>query len=154
MSLSMRITGTEALERKVAPRLLDPPIHRFLLRSGITLQSEMRRRVRVDTGHGRRSIAYEVERRRVRAGTNLDYLEVMARGRRPGRRMPPQGALLGWMRRHGIPANREYPLRRAIGRHGIRGDDFDVKAFEASIPQIRGHVALLGRELEAAMGAA
>jgi hypothetical protein len=41
------------------------------------------------------------------------------RGRRAGARMPPGGALLGWMARHGIPLNREFVVRRAIARRGI-----------------------------------
>jgi hypothetical protein len=46
------------------------------------------------------------------------------RGRRALRRMPPRGALIGWMARHGIPASREFVIRRAIGRRGIQARPF------------------------------
>jgi hypothetical protein len=46
------------------------------------------------------------------------------RGRRANKPMPPGGALLGWMSRHGIPANREFVIRRAIGRRGIKARPF------------------------------
>lgn len=154
MSLRIRLHGGEDLERKLGPRVIDPPIRRFLTRGGITFQNEMRARVKVDTGRGRNSLTYQVEKRRVRAGTNLEYLEVMARGRRPGRSMPPPGVLLGWMRRHGIPADREFLIRRKIGRKGITGDDFDEKAVAASIPKIESFVTLLARDIERAMAVA
>jgi hypothetical protein len=154
LRVRIRIHGLPELERKLGPRVIDPPIQRFLTRSAINVQGNMRKRVRVDTGRGRNSIAYEVEKRKARIGTNLEYLEVMARGRRPGRAMPPPGALLGWMRRHGIAADREFLIRRAIGRRGIAGDDFDTKAFADSIPQIERNLRFLARDIERAMGAA
>jgi hypothetical protein len=152
--IRVRIHGLDELERKLGPGVVDPPIRRFLTRSALTMEAEMKRRVRVDTGHGRRSITHQVDRRRARVGTNVAYLEVMARGRKPGRRMPPPGVLLGWMRRHGIPADREFVVRRAIGRKGIRGDDFDKKALVASVPRIEAELSVLARNLEAAWRAA
>jgi hypothetical protein len=55
------------------------------------------------------------------------------RGRRPNRRMPPGGVLLGWMLRHGIPADAEFLVRRRIGIRGIPARPF---------------MAPLGRQLE------
>jgi hypothetical protein len=94
----------------------------------VVLEGEARakRRARKDTGHGRRSITHRVDRTANaiigRFGTNVGYMEVMEKGRRPGAALPPRGALLGWMRRHGIPAANEYVIRRAIARKGIPGD--------------------------------
>lgn len=45
-------------------------------------------------------------------------------GRRAGARMPPKGVLLGWMGRRGIPAQREFVIRRAIARRGIPPQPF------------------------------
>lgn len=164
MSIRIRLHGDEDLIRKLRPAVVDPPIRRFLLRGAITVQGELRERVRVDTGRGRNSIAYEVGRRKARIGTNLLYLEVMARGRKPGRPWPPPGALHPWMRRHGIPLGKppkpggkaiyfsnEFLLARKIGRKGIDGDDFDRKAVDASIPKIERLVPILAREIERAM---
>lgn len=52
-------------------------------------------------------------------GTNVMYAEAVEVGRRPGAPMPPSGSLLGWMQRHGIPAEDEYLVRRGIGARGI-----------------------------------
>jgi hypothetical protein len=153
MNITFRIVGLENVERKLRPGIADVPINRFLTRNGMRMERNLKSFARADTGQGRRSMTNVVERRRVTAGTNLLYMEVMARGRRPGAAMPPRGALIGWMRRHGIDPSKEYALRRAIARHGIKGDDFDTKAFEASLPGIIADVPGLGREIEAAMRA-
>ena len=39
-------------------------------------------------------------------------------GRRANKPMPPKGALLEWMALRGIPQDREFIIRRAIGRRG------------------------------------
>lgn len=52
---------------------------------------------------------------------SAEHSLVNEKGRRPGRPMPPVGALLPWMARHGIPAEAEFVVRRKIGRDGIPG---------------------------------
>lgn len=47
------------------------------------------------------------------------YAKVVEEGRRPGAPMPPQGALVAWMRSKGIDPSLEFVVRRAIGRRGI-----------------------------------
>lgn len=81
------------------------------------------------------SISHKVEGRgtdlSVTAGPDERY-KVQAltieNGRRPGSKMPPPGALLGWMSRHNIPAEAEFVVRRAIGRNGLRGQPFPFMA--------------------------
>lgn len=154
MSIRVRITGADDLMRKLSPAVLDRPIRRFLNASGMVLTNELKAHVKVDTGTARRSMHYEVERRRVVAGTNLPYVAVLARGRRPGAKMPPPGSLKGWMRRHGMDPSKEYLVARKIGRTGIKGDDFDKKAVAAAIPQIEQLLPVLARDIESAMRAA
>lgn len=62
------------------------------------------------------------------------------RGRRPGRRPPPTGALRGWAQRHGIPADPGtlFLIARAIGRRGIRPRPFLVPALERNRARIVG----------------
>lgn len=82
----------------------------------------------VDLGAFRRSIIYRtsltrnglrVEGEVYSTDTPRAKVAVIEYGRTPGKRMPPKGALLGWMSRHGIPAEREFFVRRKIGRDGI-----------------------------------
>lgn len=64
-------------------------------------------------------------------GVGAEYGIVMELGRRPGAKMPPQGALLGWMGFKGIPPELEFVVRRGIARHGIKPHPFMQPAFEA-----------------------
>ena len=90
-----------------------------ITRSVIQVEADAKRLVPTDTHTLQRSLTHEVTTASGnvtgRAGTNLHYAKVVEDGRTPGR-MPPAGALLGWMRRHGIDARYEFPVRRAINR--------------------------------------
>jgi hypothetical protein len=70
-------------------------------------------------------------------GTNKQYGEVVEMGRRPGAPMPPSGALLGWMRRHGIPADREYVIRQRIAARGIAARPYLVPALTDNEPAMQ-----------------
>lgn len=63
-------------------------------------------------------------------GAKAKHAIVVDQGRRAGAKMPPQGAMLPWMADRGIPEDREFVLRRAIGRLGIAARPFVTKAFE------------------------
>lgn len=98
-------------------------------------KAEWQRRSRKDTGGFIRSIFYRVTRRgtKVTGVLGSDASEVIQRvmesGRRPGAPMPPPGALLDWLHRHGIDPKAEYPIRRAIARKGIPGTHAQAQAF-------------------------
>lgn len=47
----------------------------------------------------------------------FDYIES---GRPAGAKMPPEGALLEWMAVRGIPADKEWGVRRNIAKFGIK----------------------------------
>lgn len=87
----------------------------------------VRERMRVASGHGQRSVGVKVTGRQFSFGSPLIHVRVMDQGRRAGAAMPPKGALLSWMRRKGIPASDEYPIRRAISVKGIEGDHVFAK---------------------------
>lgn len=70
-------------------------------------------------------------------GTNSPHGPTVEFGRRPGAKMPPKGVLLGWMRRHNVPADREFVLRRAIARRGILGDHNIQHTVEGLVPDLR-----------------
>lgn len=92
----------------------------------------------IDTGQLINSIGIESRGPFARAiGTNKTYGEVVEKGRRSGAPMPPPGALLGWMRRHGIPAEDEYIVRRRIAAKGIAARPYLVPALEENEPAIQ-----------------
>lgn len=114
-----------------------------MVRATAAVQADAQVLVPVDTGTLRRSITTDVTPFVGRVGTNLLYGAVVEEGRRPGAPMPPSGSLLDWMRRHGIPAEQEFAVRRSIARKGIRARPYLVPALERNQDGIR-------REFEAA----
>lgn len=90
-----------------------------------------------DTGMLRRSITSRIESAVGSvtgiAGTNVPYARVVEDGRTAGAAMPPSGVLLQWMRRHGIDAEQEYLIRRAIGRKGTKPQPYLRPAFRKNL---------------------
>lgn len=123
----------------------------------VVLEGERRAKltVAVDTGHYRRSITSDVQTtpRSVigRIGSNVPYAPVREFGRRPGKRMPPRGSLLAWMRRHGIPREFEFVIRRRIARHGIQGEHVFQDVLRDLRPLLAREVAGLKPALIAAL---
>jgi hypothetical protein len=105
-----------------APAAVADELRQAMTRSVLAVEASAKRVVPVDTGHLRRAITHEV---RVagsgvvgRVGSNAPYARIVEEGRTPGA-MPPAGALLGWMGRKGIPADREFVIRRAVNRRKV-----------------------------------
>jgi HK97 gp10 family phage protein len=94
-----------------------------ITRAVIQIEADAKREVPTDTHTLQRSIAHEVTTagRDVtgRVGSNLHYAPVVEYGRSPGR-MPPPGALAGWLRRKGIDERYAFVVARSIARRGIR----------------------------------
>jgi hypothetical protein len=112
-------------------------------------EAKAKRYVPTDTHNLQRSITMVAAREMGGAirgawGTNVPYARPMEDGRAAGSAMPPSGALLGWMGRHGIDAKFEFVVRRAIGRHGIAGKHYMKRAHDEVRPFLR-------RELQAAV---
>ncbi len=90
----------------------------------------------VDLGNFKKSVIYRTSRRglvvdgSVYSTAPQGQQSVIEFGRRAGRKMPPPGALLGWMSRHGWEPKKEFILRRAIGRDGIPAVAPFSKGFE------------------------
>jgi hypothetical protein len=111
-------------------------------RSAIRVQNSARGNIHqsgaIDTGQLLNSIAIEDRGPFARAiGTNKTYGEVVEMGRQAGAPMPPPGALLGWMRRHGIPAEDEFIVRKRISDHGIAPRPYLAPALEDNEPAIQ-----------------
>lgn len=73
--------------------------------------------------------------------TASTYGEVIERGRRPGRGMPPRGSLLRWIEvKFGVDAETaqriEFVVRRKIGQKGFAGVHMFERAFKENLLQI------------------
>lgn len=108
--------------------------------------ADARRNVAKDTRRTEASI-----RGRVRAvagavvgefGSPLPAAAAIEFGRRAGGKMPPRGALVasGWLRRHGIPDEAEFLVRRAIARRGIRPRPFLEPALDDARRRLPGEL--------------
>ena len=99
---------------------------RVMTRVVIEGEARAKKGVSRDTSHYARSITHRVSSSPGivvgQYGSNVPYAPAREFGRRPGAKMPPRGSLLAWLRRHGIPAEMEFVIRRRIGRRGIPGE--------------------------------
>lgn len=124
-----------------AEALLDREVQVALDRSTILVQNDARVRLTnqgaIDTGALRASLTRQVSADEGVVGTNKSYAPVVEYGRRAGAPMPPEGALLGWMSRHGIAAEKEYAVRRNIRRRGIRARPYLIPALLENVDAIR-----------------
>lgn len=69
-------------------------------------------------------------------GQAMRYGEVVEKGRRPNKAMPPEGSLVSWIQqRFGVDAETaakiEFPVRRKIGKEGFEG----AHMFEEALKQ-------------------
>lgn len=130
----VRFTNLDGFVRKYAnaERIVREEMVGGIRRIVLAGEALSKKFVRTDTHNLQRSITSTVTQAGgdVRGvwGTNVSYGKVIEFGRRPGAAMPPAGALIGWMRRHGIDASAEFVVRRAIGAHGIKAVSFMKRA--------------------------
>lgn len=109
-----RYTGRE-LAARVALALED---------TAAKIAHDARRDVKRDTGALAASITYDVwgtSHGEVwgKVFSGKPYAAAVEFGRAPGGPMPPEGELLRWMARKGIPEEAEYAIRRKIAVQGI-----------------------------------
>lgn len=143
---TIRLQGTDKVEK--AARAALPAFRADVISLAATFaEREARLAAPRDTSALARSIHSQVQPTQARIGTNLVYASVMEFGRRPGGRMPPVAALVGWARRHGM-AGREFVLARAIARRGIKGRFFLQKATHSLIAH--GFPVIIGQAIRAA----
>lgn len=105
-----------------------PVVERHMLgaitRSVAAVQHDAMAEVKVDTGTLRRSITTNVTPYLGRVGTNQPHGLTVEKGWPPFFAMPPQGSLLNWLARHGIPEEMEFVIRRNIYRRGFPANPF------------------------------
>ncbi len=146
-ALGTRYAGAEPVVRD--------ELTKAMTRSALLVEGQARRVAPVDTGRLRGSITHEVRPFgggvRGTVGTTVVYAPPVEIGRRAGAAMPPAGALLGWMGRHGIPASAEFVVRRAIGRRGIPARPFLRRALREMEGRIRQEFAQVPRRVLASL---
>lgn len=130
-AIELHITGLEHVLSKLHPSLYRPALTLLLKDAALHAERTAREGAPKDTSALARSITSEVKGTSARVYSTLAYASVMEEGRRPGARMPPPQALLGWLGRHGIPASFAFVVARAIGRRGIKGRFFMRAAKQA-----------------------
>lgn len=121
------------------------------------IRDDVRMFAPVDLGTFRRSVIYRTTRRGTVVEGEVFSTDTAAKqavieyGRRPGSRMPPKGALAGWMARHGIPAKFEYIVRRNIADRGIPAQQPFAKAFAKSRGLLNSQQRTLASAIVAAL---
>lgn len=78
---------------------------------------------------------------------NVPYAPEIEYGRGAGKPMPPEGALLGWMGRHGIPAEAEFVVRRSIGQIGIGARKIANLALARNVAGIQAEFQQAGQRI-------
>ncbi len=135
-AINMRVTGLLALQVKlkkleIIPRLAVTVV---IAKYAVKIQSAARKLVRVDQGFTRSSILTLFMNKGLTASIGSDqaaatYIEG---GTKP--HWAPRGALLPWVRRHGMPDSAEYLVRRAIAKRGTRARPFLKPAWDEWAP--------------------
>lgn len=145
MDLRLTVTRPPAAD----PRRMTTIVRAFVVGEARRVRDEVRRATPVDLGTLRSSINYKTSLRGagavavISSSARPEIVETVEGGRRAGAKMPPPGVLLGWMGRKGIPADREFLVRRGIARNGIPGRFMFRRAAE----RLESRKAALGRDL-------
>jgi hypothetical protein len=56
--------------------------------------------------------------------TAMDYAIYVDKGRKPNSKMPPEKPIKDWLKVKGLPERLAFPIRRSIGKKGIRPTNF------------------------------
>jgi hypothetical protein len=153
------------------PQMLDREIRRTLNASLLLIEADARRNAPRDVGRMSGSINSKIAgvfpRIAGSVGPSVRYGYNVEFGRRPGGRMPPVDALIGWVRRHWSPGSaptqpgrgryrawqqagdqalrsRAFVLARTIQRRGIRAQPFMAPAFRTNRLRISNMFARIG----------
>lgn len=151
------------MDRRLAamPAVLERELRNAMQASLLLIEADARQGAAHDTGRLAGSITNQItgvglnlEGRvgpSVRYGGNVEY------GRRPGAKMPPVDALMGWVSRHPMPGSRRsrrsqaFALARSIARRGIRARPFLRPAYTKNRRAIRGLFERAGARVAASL---
>lgn len=179
--LRVEVIGLDDLLSRMrkAPEVVSEEMLKGIDRMTLQGQALAQKGAPVDTGNLRRSITTQKATfaggvATGAFGTNLPYAAAKESGRGAGKPMPPPGALVGWMTRHGIPLSDahestsglgaefrvgksayhsiEFLIARAIGRRGIEGKHYMRKAHEELLPKVQAEFKAVVERIVIRMG--
>ncbi len=153
MKVTVKVSGDQALARKLNRKLYAPQLSRFFRRSGHTILGIALDKVPRWDGNLANSLQVEtdtaVPMRFVRVGTNAEYAEAVEKGSRP--HWPPLEAITPWANSHGIEPKL---LQAAIGHRGTKPNPFLEPALKDAIPEIEGFLRIMAADIEAGASSA
>ena len=149
MSLHVYVVTAGPLLTGSPDAVIQNHMERFITEAAVFLQREVQLRTPQGVS-GASGLLGSIQQKVHGRGTPLvrgivspasPYGEVIERGRRPGRGMPPRGSLLRWievkMGKSPEEAQRlEFVVRRSIGRKGFAGVHMFERAFKENQPQL------------------
>lgn len=155
MNLSIKATARGAVATGKAPAVVQSNLDRFVTEATLVLDGEVKKRtpqgVYGAQGGLIGSIQHEIRGRgtpivKGMVMTAQKYAEVIEKGRRPGKGMPPRGTLLRWLEvKLGLgeaEAQRvEFAVRRSIGIKGFEGRHM----FEKAVSENQGRLDQMAR---------
>lgn len=160
MSLTLEIVGLDGLMKAVHPSVFHKPVRGMFQRMAIFAQGVARKKVVVDTGRLRSSIAYGVDpinpAMYAKVNTEVFYAPYVEYGTGTmsdgeggtGRaHYPPGEALQTWAVRHGFKSG--YAVAAIIGRRGgLRPKPFMRPALEATRARLGDFIRRCEQEIE------
>lgn len=140
-----------ALLQGKAPQVVQKHFDRFITTAVLFLEREVKVRTPQGVYGAQGGLLGSIKADIAGRGTPLvrgavftahSYGEVVEKGRRPGRGMPPKGTLLRWIEmKFGLgreEAERiEFVVRRKIGQKGFEGAHMFEKAYKENLPQLQ-----------------
>lgn len=146
--MSSKLVGMASLKRKLerATGETHRAVEVEVKRSLVAIERGAKKRVKVDQGELRNSLAHQIHANRMgnmfsgRAGTNKVHGPPTEFGRRPGS-MPPVEAIRRWAKRKGIPEDAAYAIALKIARQGTAPAPFLFPSFEEERPKFIRNVA-------------
>lgn len=151
------------------PGVVAAETRRAMEASLVLIEADARTLARRDVGRLQGSISYQISGSfpllEGRVGPSIGYGVNVEYGRRPGARMPPVEALMGWVSRHfqdqgpGVARmgqaalrRRAFALARAIARRGIPARPFMQPAYEKNAGRIEALFGEVGVRIVATIG--
>ena len=157
MRIEARIAGLERLQAGVAaaPATVVRETRAAMTAGCLLVEGTARDLAPRDTGRLSGSITHSIGGGGAdltgRIGPAVAYGIVIERGRRPGAKPPPVGALRPWALRRGIPEGALFVIARAIGRRGLKARPFLAPALERHRAGIVERFARVGLRVVARM---
>lgn len=147
------------------PQVMAAELRRAMQASLLLVEADARINASRDTGRLAGSISNRIDGQGLvlegHVGPSAGYGRYVEFGRRPGARMPPVSALIGWVQRHfHAPRQRvtdatlrgeAFALARAISRRGIPARPFLQPALTKNRPQIDALFAAVGARVIASI---